>query len=234
MEIKALNTLIGVAAGGKRPEYIDVHSYGAVVITGGVMATRDDLIENIRFRRPVLLRRFKVIDEECLEELESIAKICEGTGQPISDSPIVVQILEGDCDVDDRLKAILDPIINRGRRYMVYLMVTSAIQESGLAGYVTTQNKGCLKIVLGSTEETFRLFYTSARTTSPETEHEYDLAIPYEWTLDEIKEARNEGAPEIEEAVFPCYGVSVTWGKGSGARHVEELYAEGIMVDLIL
>ena len=54
------------------------------------------------------------------------------------------------------------------------------------------------------------------------------LSIPDSWTMDDLKDAKNEGVEEPEEAVFPCYGVNISWGKATDARHVEEFYPDGI------
>lgn len=228
MEKIILKTLIGVAAGGKRPEYIDLDDYGTIVISGGNAGMRYDLIENIRFRKPVIMRRFNAFDEECLADLERISRICSGVDTSTSDSPMVVQLLDGDCELDEALQAIIEPIIRRGRVFQIYLMVTAGSPDSGIAGFVNSSSNNGLRVDFGPAIENTGIFSASIKGR----ESGFNLAIPYGWTIDDVRECKNEGAPELEEAVLPCYGVNVTWGKGAGARHTEELYPDG-MGDII-
>ncbi|MCQ2142981.1 MAG: hypothetical protein MJY56_02820 [Bacteroidales bacterium] len=76
MTENSLKTLIGL--NGKSPEHIDLNEYGAVVVCGGDNSTRASLLENIRFRKPVLMRRFNAMDNNNREELEEAVFPCYG------------------------------------------------------------------------------------------------------------------------------------------------------------
>ena len=46
------------------------------------------------------------------------------------------------------------------------------------------------------------------------------------YTIEEIRNAPEAGVEELEEAVFPCYGVKIYYKEGQ--RTIEEFYPEGM------